>query len=376
MKKCVWGFAFCVFLSACNEVNDQPLENERVDIEEPEPFDTQALEEIFLAHPPANGALGVSVVVDGRVVYTHTQGVENAMDTRPDETTLFSVGSLSKMLTGYSLVALADQGALDLNDAVSQSVPELSLNGGEADDVKVIDLLAHRSGIGSSNFNYYGSLEGFFAGPNVDAWVAADRLFSYSNVGYNLAGLVAARVNQSTYAEALAETTLTDFAFYDATANRLEATRAKHAQGFYDDQWIRPSDHDDFSMPSGGVWMSSRDLGLLLLHMLKISEDNDVQRRLDLWLRPLSATRSSAGQSYASGLFLNDGLVPTTIEHSGSISAYQSNVTVVPTMNLGVALVSSSLDSRCVDGPLRGRLYQRRYLAAAIARPQCCSWRI
>jgi len=143
--------------------------------------------------------LGVAVVVGDRVVYSRGFGLADVDRGIPvDEGTRFYIASSSKALTATAVVALAEQGIIDLAAPVTAYLPDLEFGAGvDADRVTIHDLLSMTEGIGDAwpvifRTAYTGDftpeqLIGLLAG----AGASEDgRAFDYSNLPYNILGLV------------------------------------------------------------------------------------------------------------------------------------------------------------------------------------------
>src|SRR6202012_770260 len=88
-------------------------------------------------------ALGV--YKDGQIVYKHGHGMANLNDDVPiTPATVFHVASMSKQFTAASILLLAQQGKLSLDDDVHKYIPELPDFG---ERITLRNLLHHTSGL-------------------------------------------------------------------------------------------------------------------------------------------------------------------------------------------------------------------------------------
>ncbi|RYE14793.1 MAG: class A beta-lactamase-related serine hydrolase, partial [Sphingobacteriaceae bacterium] len=72
--------------------------------------------------------IAVAIVKDGKVVYAHGYGVRSlATGTKVDEKTLFGIASNSKAFTSAAIGILVDEGKLELDDKVTDYIPEFKL---------------------------------------------------------------------------------------------------------------------------------------------------------------------------------------------------------------------------------------------------------
>ncbi|HVT03196.1 MAG TPA: serine hydrolase domain-containing protein [Thermoanaerobaculia bacterium] len=85
----------------------------------------------------------VAVVTDGKIAYTHAYGTAQ-LETKKAATPQmrYSIGSISKQFTSASILLLAEEGRLSLDDKIVRWLPELT----RARDVSIRQLLSMTSG--------------------------------------------------------------------------------------------------------------------------------------------------------------------------------------------------------------------------------------
>ncbi len=166
---------------------------------------------LLCEHASVHSVPGVALgVLREGVALTSCCGVADVRTGEPvTADTRFSVGSLTKSIVATVIARLAEAGRLAFEDPVAAHVPELR-GCGWAQRATVRDLLANRSGL-----PLYAGLEFGFAGradddealsrlaADVAAAVPAPGLWSYSNVGWCLAGRVIETVTGATWEEAM-----------------------------------------------------------------------------------------------------------------------------------------------------------------------------
>lgn len=184
----------------------------------------------------------------------------NAVDT------VFSIGSVTKAVTAATIVDLAEDGKLRLDDPVGRLLPELK---GPVAGVTVAQLLRHTSGLTGSHGADHEPLDrdaALAAIGELDLAFKPGEGYAYSNAGYTLLALVVEKVSGKTYREYTASTTLrlpdgrTAGGFWDGQP----AAPGPRAVGYLDDG--RPGQSGDFAGPhwavdgNGAVAMTARDL--------------------------------------------------------------------------------------------------------------------
>ena len=95
--------------------------------------------------------LAVAIVKDGRTVFAKGYGVRAAGSSEPvDEHTLFAIASNTKAFTSAALATLVDEGKLSWDDRVRDHLPYfLVYDRGVSEEMRIRDLLSHRSGLGT-----------------------------------------------------------------------------------------------------------------------------------------------------------------------------------------------------------------------------------
>lgn len=103
--------------------------------------------------------LAVVVVKNGKIALIKGYGlrdIEKKLPVTPD--TLFAIGSSTKAFTATTLGILVDQGKLDWKKPIREYIPDFRLYDQFAtDDMTLIDLLSHRSGLPRHDLMWYGS---------------------------------------------------------------------------------------------------------------------------------------------------------------------------------------------------------------------------
>jgi CubicO group peptidase (beta-lactamase class C family) len=156
----------------------------------------------------------VAILEHGQVSFAHgfgTKGMES--DDPIDERTLFRVGSMSKLLTAIGVMSAVDDGLLDLDAPVRESIPDLSLTAPETEELTLRVLLSHQSGL-SDYLALPGPAEdsalgAFTSGPeladNVHFTNPAGLFWNYSNPNFYIAGRALEAATGLDYRDAVAE---------------------------------------------------------------------------------------------------------------------------------------------------------------------------
>ena len=145
--------------------------------------------------------LAVSVVKDGKVVFSEVYGVRNIETGEKVNTeTMFAIGSTTKALTAYCIALLADEEKLSFTDKVIDHYPGFQL----ADpyvtrELQIRDLLTHRAGL--ANADYLWVMTDFTSEELIARMKYAKPAYSfrsdfiYQNIMYAVAGSILHRVS-------------------------------------------------------------------------------------------------------------------------------------------------------------------------------------
>ena len=273
------ALAFVLLLGCPSEPTDDDDSTEPTSDWQPLPA---SIATVFEDEADDLGASGAAVAIwfEG-VLYAGTYGTKD-----PDggdeiaPTTLFRVGSTTKMMTSAAMLAAADRGALAMGDAVVDHLVGLDIAGApEFSDVTLHHLLSHTSGIseitpldggGDDDLLLDFTFSSFgFAG---QTWMMAPAgsFWNYSNPNFALAGAVVEAADGRIYRDIMEDDVFAplgmdrtlfrgedvaddgDFAWadtYDWTGQTADTVRVGAES--YDHGWSRPA---------GFAWSSVLDM--------------------------------------------------------------------------------------------------------------------
>ncbi len=172
-----------------------------------------AIESVIASGEIAGAAV---VVLHGSdILHARGYGFADREDREPaGPETLFNLGSVTKLFTGAALIALAESGALSLDDPLSRWVPEFP-NPEQAAAITLRQLVDHTSGLSDylaadlAGFETTGvtmtrgEVLEYLRGRPLD--FAPGTHWAYTNTGFYLAGVVIERASGQPWAEYVAE---------------------------------------------------------------------------------------------------------------------------------------------------------------------------
>jgi CubicO group peptidase (beta-lactamase class C family) len=156
--------------------------------------------------------VSVGLVDDQELVWSEGFGYADiASERRPDEHTIYGVGSITKTFTATAIVQLRDEGKLTLEDPIVRHIPEFAsvkCRFGRVEDVTLRRLLTHHSGLQSEpvglNWDTWEmkTIEEIVSDlPQTEVVIEPDSAFKYSNLGFALLGEVVSRASGRPYVE-------------------------------------------------------------------------------------------------------------------------------------------------------------------------------
>ena len=251
--------AFAVALVASPALQAEDAGPARVDAEAPAAL-REGIEHL-VADALAQAKLPGCVVAIGRqsgIVFTRAFGFRSlSPDKEPmTEDTVFDLASLTKPIaTATSLMVLADQGKIDLDDAASRYVPEFAARGKRA--ITIRQLLTHVSGLPSEtpvDDYQHGRAEAIRRIAALSLKAAPGTRFTYSDIGFLILEEVVRRVTGTDLAS-FAETAVfrplgmkqTGFLPSSTDLTRIAPTEQRKGA------WIRGEVHDPRAFRLGGV---------------------------------------------------------------------------------------------------------------------------
>jgi CubicO group peptidase (beta-lactamase class C family) len=216
------------------------------------PLEKAALDELRETNTP--GA-AVAVVSGDRIVYVKGLGLSNVETGTPvAPEMLFRTGSVGKMFTAALLTSLAEEGKIKLDEPIGKYVRGL---GPKLSQVTPQQLLSGTAGLIDGE-PLYGPQDESALAKTVRSWnddiffLQPGRLYSYSNLGYIIAGMVAQEIGGKRYADLMSERIFAPLGMKSTTFRSTMAMTRPLSQGHDSDGNSKPVVHRPFeeSTPS------------------------------------------------------------------------------------------------------------------------------
>jgi serine beta-lactamase-like protein LACTB, mitochondrial len=297
--------------------------------------------------------LQVAVAVDGKVVWSRVCGLaDRAKRTPVRATTLFRIGSVSKVFTAAALARLVEAGDVDLDAEVQEYVPSFPRKGAP---ITIAQLASHQSGIrhyrGAEHLStvhhesVVDSLRVFAGDPLL---FRPGRTHFYSSYGFNLLGAALEGASDDTYADVLREQLLSPLGL---SRTRTDLAGLSGRAAFYEvreDRSARRAPRVDLSnrYPSGGLISTAEEIARL---GSELGDPGFLGRATQATFfterRPANGMRTS----YGLGFDVGESPLGTFVGHTGNVvggTAFllahpRSRVAIAMTTNLGWVTVST-----------------------------------
>jgi len=314
--------------------------------------------------------LAVAIVKDDRVLLSKGYGVRRADALEPvDKDTLFAIASNSKAFTSAALAILVDQGKLSWDDRVRKYLPWFQMNDVfAADEIRVRDLLCHRSGLGtfSGDLLWYGTpyspKEILIRSRYLKPEGPFRAHYGYSNLMFLAAGEVIQAVSGQTTSEFVNQniivplemrrtiTSVRDLVTKDNFATPHK-TYLDHSEPIAWVNW-------DGMAAAGGIISSADDMSRWLRLQLRngnLSTDKRIfseaasremwesQTPIKINARYSERFPTTHFRSYGLGWALADYQGRKTVGHGGGYDGMYSHVLLVPEEKLGIVVLTNSM---------------------------------
>jgi D-alanyl-D-alanine carboxypeptidase len=308
------------------------------------------------------GVSATIILADGST-WTGTSGMANVRKgTKVKADTAFALASVSKTYTAALILALANDGKLDLDEHVSKLLPKMRF----ASKVTVRQLLNHTSGL--PDYFLSGKIDRALFGDRARAWTTRDAFryvgkalfppgkgWYYSNTNYALLGMIAEKVGGRPLAEQLHERFLDPLGLDHTYQQVTEKPRGPIARGYrVTGTALKPvfTDQSDGSkvMPFTSVVTAAAGAGSIA------ATSGDVARwARDLYagdVLPRSTIRAMIAEARKTARFhprigYGLGVQVTTLDgrpalgHSGRLVGFRSVVRHLPDEEITIAVLTN-----------------------------------
>jgi CubicO group peptidase (beta-lactamase class C family) len=307
--------------------------------------------------------IALALVQNEEVIYARGFGVtsveEGSLPVTPQ--TLFRIGSVTKMLVGTAVMRLVESRLLDLDRPINEYIEWLSFKEqGAARRITLRMLMSHTSGLPSDSVAGSRDPDGLEiyireVMPSYAFVAPPGKVYSYSNPGLNLVGYIAQVVGGKPFPRLIHELLFDPLEMKSTTFDPLVAMTYPHAlpHALWKDDTIqvvhRISENTAYN-PAGGAWSTVLDLcnvAILQLNHGCLSKRQMLSPHLVAEMHRPHAnhyTVTDAGYGLTVETIMYKGL--RCIGHSGVMSAFGCQLTMVPDRGIACVLMLNRLPKR------------------------------
>lgn len=317
--------------------------------------------------------MSVALVSDNEVVYADGFGARDLSENAPmTPDTLYGIGSCTKSFTTLGILQLVEEGALDIDDPVSDYVSVY--DDAPGDQITIHDLMCHGSGM-PSDATAVALITRYVTGDptptplsdyddfarhveeSLDTRaVERDDPFFYYNSGYTVLGEIIGTVSGKPYREYVRNEILNPLDMDQSTFDRETFEDDDDAMtGYYkDDGDLAEGDfpHDQIIDAPGGLLSSVREMANYLRMQMNggeldgerlVTADGAAAMHTPYTTREVRL--DGTAQEYGYGWMIQDFLGDRLVEHGGTISVSTGYVGFLEDANLGVVIGCNTASS-------------------------------
>ncbi|HEY4033319.1 MAG TPA: serine hydrolase domain-containing protein [Ktedonobacteraceae bacterium] len=309
-------------------------------VENMEALEQVVSEELRLLNIP--GAT-IAVVYEEELAFAKGFGIassETGAPLTPDM--LLRIGSVTKVITAYTLISLVQEQQLDVHTPIATYVPDLPAQVGR---LTIHQLLCHTAGL-KDDFSHYGPHDDAALGQAIlrygdqHFFVEPGQIFSYSALGYAVAGVVIEALSKQSYAQAIQERVLSPLkmersTFYPTMAMTYPLSQGHEIAGLRQWRVVRPYDDTAERWPSGFLFSNVIELSRFTRAFMDDGRLDGVQVLLPEVIAVLTQPHvklleSSNNDYYGYGVFLSENYGVRHIALGGSRRGFSSHLQMIP----------------------------------------------
>lgn len=300
----------------------------------------------------------VLAIVDGDSSQFYSFGALDTGD-KPDETTLFEIGSLTKSFTSLLLADAVQTEQVDLQTPVQELLPDFVIPQGDSHPITLELLATHRSGLPAMPPNLkpqdpYNPYAGYDAQDLKD--LLADysltrepgAAFEYSNLAFGLLGHALSQNAASTYEDLLASKIFDPLQMSSTQTFVQNASQELLARGHTQDG--EPTTNWDFDAlaPAGSIISNAQDLLNYLKAQMGIL-DSPLYQAMQITHHSRATGPPELGE-IGLGWMISEQSDPPIIWHNGMTGGYTSFMGFLDDGSRGVLLLTNIAKSITTPG--------------------------
>ncbi len=301
--------------------------------------------------------VSVGIVYKGTLIYKKGFGFSDIdKKKRTTETTRYHIASHSKMFTATGIMQLVEQGKLRLDDKVADYIEWFKAKNGHADTahVTIRQLLSHASGIFRDGDTGHWETGKFPKDLKSSFSPKAARFeslasFKYSNYGFSVLGEIIARVSSLSYEEYMKRNILRPLGMnstvpdYEKGMANVAIGYGRNIPGQKERRRFAPYATHIYA-PATGFVSNVVDLAKFI-HVFSLDNTRGVLSRESKKEMMHTVEKTLEGDEYGLGIEITYIKGRKIVGHGGGFSGYITKTMWDPKIDLGVIVLSNSLDS-------------------------------
>ncbi|WP_125722778.1 serine hydrolase domain-containing protein [Flavobacterium ustbae] len=287
------------------------------------------------------------VVKKGKILYRKAFGTADLeLNVKMKPEFVFEIGSMTKQFTAVSILILAEQGKLKLEDEITKFIPDYPTNGNK---ITIHHLLTHTSGI--KDFTSMKAIKNiaredlspkelvdFFKNEPID--FKSGEQYKYCNSGYVLLGYIIEIVSGESYKDFITKNIFKKVGMQNTFYASNERIIKNRVSGYRDKDGLINANYISFSIPyaSGSIMSNVDDLA-----KWQYALDNNIILGKTFTQKAFKNYKLNNGTyiDYGYGWHLEKVKNKTVREHGGSIFGFKSMGVYIPEEEIYVVGLSN-----------------------------------
>lgn len=302
-------------------------------------------------------AFSMALVDGDQLVWSEGFGFQDAeRETPATASTVYRVGSISKLLTDISVMKLVEQGELDLDAPVTDYLPDFRPNNQSGTPITLRMLMTHRSGLvrESPVGNYFDPTEPTLS-ETVDSLNGTPIIYppktrtKYSNAAIAVVGAVLESKLKGRHADLVKREIFNPLQMNNSSFDltpEVERNLATAYMWTYDDRRFEAPKFLLGTGPAGNLYSSVVDLAKFTSFIFNEGKTADGQVIRPETLRMMTSPQKDADgkpQDFGIGFHVGELDGNKSIGHGGAVYGFSTQLEALPERKLGV-VAASALD--------------------------------
>ena len=351
----VFFLAFALLLSGCAGTPSRPTDIARGDYGPVKQYLAAVIRQDMAKHNVKG--LSIALVDDQEIVWAEGFGYADvASQVAATADTVYRIGSISKVVTAAEIMRLAEQGKVDLDQAVTAYVPEFSIHNRfeNSKPITLRALLAHHSGLPSDVLkgmwvDHPVSLAEYVTILREESLASPPQsLYKYSNIDFSLLGMVVEKVRHQEFSNAIAQSLLLPLGMADSSFQFTPEIERRCARAYRKGKEVPRLSLRD--APAGGMLSSVNDMSRWLRFIFAdgIADGERIVKPESLheMFRPqFVGLEMDFGHKIGMAWMLSGLSIPggqLLAWHNGGFPPYQAHLSLLPEQKLGVIILTNS----------------------------------